>query len=381
MLDLEDGDVLRIGRKLKRGNAHVTVAVNAQGVTTTPLATSLTNAGVVQTLVYADTEAATAVNLRITSGKSNGQPFHNVQQFLQALRQLANNVNQIMKTTLAHVGAGDYNVGFAPHANDDDHQLEFELRPDGKLEVIGTRSFWANFFFRIEKGKYQRTFDGAIAERPQHDGTDLNPKKVMFIGARPMTGERYVVALEGTVVPRAAETAFYGQGALNAALANADIALFRAGANAAAIGRRNEKVRLLLGGNLWSTLDRRIALEMGCSLPIQNSPMIDHQQENPDFVLGRWMYNPRATQTYDTGGENGRTQLMCPSVVEYQNSTDRVCYHALMPQEKVQTLRLKMFMRIRAYDEKTDTFSMKVLQCPTSATDWWHARLHFVSKD
>ena len=35
-------------------------------------------------------------------------------------------------------------------------------------------------------------------------------------------------------------------------------------------------------------LDRRVALEVGCSLPIKNSPMFDHGNEAPDFVLGRF---------------------------------------------------------------------------------------------
>ena len=83
----------------------------------------------------------------------------------------------------------------------------------------------------------------------------------------------------------------------------------------------------------------------------------------------------------DTSGSNGATEVMCPSVVEYQNSTDRVCYHALRPQEKVQTIRLKLFVRVRAYNDLTDDFTMKTLECPTEKTDWWHTRLHFVSKD
>ena len=68
-------------------------------------------------------------------------------------------------------------------------------------------------------------------------------------------------------------------------------------------------------------------------------------------------------------------------VVEYQNSTDRVQYHGLMPQEKVQTIRVKMFVRVRTYDDATDTFSMRTERVPTSKTDWWHTRLHFISKD
>jgi hypothetical protein len=56
-------------------------------------------------------------------------------------------------------------------------------------------------------------------------------------------------------------------------------------------------------------------------------------------------------------------------------------YHQLRPQDKVQTLRLKLFARVRTYNESKDTYSMETIEVPTNKTDWWHARLHFVSKD
>ena len=137
----------------------------------------------------------------------------------------------------------------------------------------------------------------------------------------------------------------------------------------------------MLAGNVYATLDRRVSLEMGCSLPIVNSPMIDHNQESPDFVLGRWIFNSMHRMSIGSDGKDARNELSGAGVTEYQNSTDRVAYHALMPQEKVQTVRLKLFLRVRTYDADTDTFGMATIECPTSKTDWWHARLHFVSKD
>ena len=34
-----------------------------------------------------------------------------------------------------------------------------------------------------------------------------------------------------------------------------------------------------------------------------------------------------------------------------------------------------------ATEETTETWSMRVSELPTTSTDWWHARIHFVSKD
>ena len=322
--------------------------------------------------VYAPGQAGKAYGIR-----SDGLPFYNVHQFLKALRDVANYFNQVIfKANIASTG-GNHHVGFtyvqAGEPADSKH-LDFELRSDGKLEVIGSRVFWANFFISIEKPKYQRILDGTRVTAGEK-----------YIGLKPETGARYDVGVRGVSAIVGDGFVFYEQGpeigGAHAPWAGPNTVAHLRGGNNGDFSYRNEKLRMALLGNVWSTLDRRIALEMGCSLPLQNSPMIDHNEEAPDFALGRWMYNPRATQSLDTAGSNGSTEVMCPAVVEYQNSTDRVCYHTLRPQEKVQTIRLKLFVRIRAYNDLLDEFSMKTLACPTEKTDWWHTRLHFVSKD
>ena len=68
-------------------------------------------------------------------------------------------------------------------------------------------------------------------------------------------------------------------------------------------------------------------------------------------------------------------------VITLQGAKDRVLYHTLRPQAKLQTVRLRLFARVRTYNEVEDTWKMRTMAVPTSSTDWWHARLHFVSKD
>ena len=116
-----------------------------------------------------------------------------------------------------------------------------------------------------------------------------------------------------------------------------------------------------------------------------NSPMVDHNEETPDFVLGRWMF-PRTAESIITGGsqahglqtQTSMTQKDHMGVITLQGAKDRVMYHTLRPQAKLQTVRLRLFARVRTYDEVNNLWKMAV---PTSATDWWHTRLHFVSKD
>ena len=70
-----------------------------------------------------------------------------------------------------------------------------------------------------------------------------------------------------------------------------------------------------------------------------------------------------------------------PACTEYQGARDRVTYHELRPQAKIQTLRIKLFARIRTFDKKREQYGMRVIDLPTAQTDWWHARMHFMSKD
>jgi DMSO/TMAO reductase YedYZ molybdopterin-dependent catalytic subunit len=119
-----------------------------------------------------------------------------------------------------------------------------------------------------------------------------------------------------------------------------------------------------------------------------NSPMVDHNEETPDFVLGRWMF-PRTAESIITGGsqahglqtQTSMTQKDHMGVITLQGAKDRVLYHTLRPQAKLQTVRLRLFARVRTYDEVNNLWKMKTMAVPTSATDWWHTRLHFVSKD
>ena len=109
--------------------------------------------------------------------------------------------------------------------------------------------------------------------------------------------------------------------------------------------------------------------------------MVDHQRETPDFVLGRWIWrtDPRI-ESNDKGGSR-RYHSAMPACTEYQGAQDRITYHELQPQAKIQTLRIKLFARLRTFNEASESYGMRIVDLPTSNTDWWHTRLHFMSKD
>ena len=160
-----------------------------------------------------------------------------------------------------------------------------------------------------------------------------------------------------------------------------DITLFNThpSGNAASLALSTHAVTL--GASVFGSLERRIALEVGCSLPIKNSPMIDHQKETPDFVLGRWIWRTDPRIESNEYGGSRRYHSNMPACTEYQGAQDRITYHELQAQSKIQTLRIKLFARLRTFDEVKEEWGMRVIALPTSDTDWWHARLHFMSKD
>ena len=152
---------------------------------------------------------------------------------------------------------------------------------------------------------------------------------------------------------------------------------FLSGAHAAA----KLKVSVQLDQNVFLGMDRRVAVELGTSLPIKQSPIVDHQKQFPDFVIGRWIY--RSDNQYLVNDKGGASSYStnAEATREYQGPRDRVVYHQLMPQNKVQTLRVKLFARVRDFNADTEVYTIRTISLPTDAVDWWHARLHFVSKD
>ena len=63
-----------------------------------------------------------------------------------------------------------------------------------------------------------------------------------------------------------------------------------------------------------------------------------------------------------------------------QGPRDRVVFHHLRPQQKIQTLRMRLWARVKTYDAVNDRWGMKTIICPIQNSDYWHARLHFRHK-
>ena len=362
MIDREDDATYLIRVARHSGASVANYFVPAGGVVATEMATQIAPGVAGETLaaVYVPGEAFVLQ-----------QNFQNVQQFVYALQEFASTINSVFNAPIVANVVG-YNIpvigadidGDAVEADKLVTHFEFQLGTDGHLRAIGTKAFWANFFIVIEKPQHQYAFEG--------QKTTSN----VLAGAMQIALKDDGSVYEPILLQNDTHVLFQNPGAQG--FTGADINTATTLAN---LAYRNTKLQYRFSANIWSTIDRRVAVEIGCSLPIVNNPMVDHNKEHPDFTIGRWMFNPRARVSALGSGINPSMEVNAPSIIEYQNSTDRVAYHSLMPQDKLHTLRLRMYCRVRKYSAEKDEFSMDTIVMPTSKTDWWHCRLHFVSKD
>ena len=109
--------------------------------------------------------------------------------------------------------------------------------------------------------------------------------------------------------------------------------------------------------------------------------MVDHNVEAPDFVLGRYMFHQPYTLIADQTGQGITLQIPGLGTRQMQGPKDRVCYHHLRPQQRIQNIRVRLWARVRTYDETTKTWGMKAIECPVEGGDFWHLKLHFVEKN
>ena len=287
-------------------------------------------------------------------------------------------------------------TGNHPDLGADDNpgkHVRCDLTGDGRLRIRGSRLFWSTHFIRFTNPKYMymfngkrrqtRTTDAVTGEHTYYDESQYayNIDGTSLFGRNTVDTHRIVsrFSANGRFCSLRAMPNSFGTTAQN----RARLVSTGAGAAGTAVNKayRNSVTTIIFGANLLSTADRRIAVELGCSLPIVNNPLVDHGVESPDITLGRWMFNPMVRIKTTVRGQNMEFEGSAPDVFEFQNATDRVQYHSLMPQDKIHMLRVKMYARVRSYDPERDRFDMNTVVYPMKKADWWHARLHFVSKD
>ena len=279
---------------------------------------------------------------------------------------------------------------------DPDHHLRFSLNVTGHLTIYGTRLFWATHLVHIPIKKYQRIFLGSNWRHSEDQRiVSLTPYETgygSYLGTMSATGAE-LAGTQANTIENKILVLNDGQGYVRRwseiindyFVANVDgsvvswLPYIRAplGAENAAAVWREIKAQFNFMGNLYSTFDRRVCIEVGTSLPLKNSPLVEDNKEASDFILGRFFINPGLRIDSDVHGEYRQITHHGPTVYTLMDGSKRVLYHQLHPQQKITTMRIKLYARVRTYDDASDKWSMRVITLPTELTDWWHIRLHF----
>ena len=275
------------------------------------------------------------------------RPYSSIADILHRAQQIARTVKHLRLTNPDNYDIADpdsYKSWNRDTTVQDDLEPEvsIDMTAGGLLRFKGNQNFWVNFLIHIPNPKYQILLLG---------------KEQEYIAIDAQAGTEYApYDADGYVVRQT-----------------------RLGDDV--WGSANDTKRAFVGGAcIPKTLDRRVAIEVGCSLPVKNSPMLDHGVESPDFVIGRYFYTPEfsAYAPRESAAISLNVHDLGPQQV--QGPKDRVCYHHLGPQQKIQALRLRLWARVRTYNADTRTWGMKTIQMPVEGSDFWHVKLHFRHK-
>ena len=351
------------------------------------------------------------------AGISSAVQLTSVAQLMERLQTIAQIVNAAMSApagantgSLNDVTSNAIPAAFKGYASlgepADTTHLTFRLNRSGRLVIEGTKAFWSVCAIEIPNTQYQFGIYGSTTDEK---GPFYTYHKRRYLTVNPLTAtsstSNMVAKRDGTAsaatgdvavaacnltsgnVPKVlAVQTVHHPNAVTTVLQGAAPFLDPNGANTpqsyynGAHACSSELVSVFCAESLYMGLDRRVGIELGTSLPIKYSPLVDHQMEYPDYIIGRWMFRTDNQYVINDKGENSTYGTDAGAAREYQGARDRVTYHALMPQNKLQVLRTKLFARVRKFSEATEEYGMRMIDLPTNSTDWWHARLHFVSK-
>jgi hypothetical protein len=280
------------------------------------------------------------------------RPYLTILEIMERCREIATAVGTfISREGLAgniwteNAAAGQY---VAEH-------FRISLSANGQMVFSANRIFWANFAIEVPQQKYRQIIFKDATKR--------------YLSLHPLNGREVEVPFT-EVAPGVLQSAVFAN------------PIWGGGPDVGDITDTTE-LEFFASGNVLNTLDRRVTLEVGCSLPVKNSPLYDHGQEAPDFVLGRYMFHsPYTMQNVVPSAFAIAPTIVVPQLgtCTLQGSGDRVVYHHLQPQQKIQVLRLKLWARVRTYSEAKQSWGMKTIVCPVDSIDYWHVRLHFIEK-
>ena len=297
--------------------------------------------------------------------------FTTVAQFMDRLDTIAAKISETINAGFAAGAHFEFDPVLPFTVVPAEKHLEFRLHNSGRLQIRGSRTFWSYFCIHMPNAHYRSIFLGSYFNHNQNQ---------RILSVNPRTGELFPTLgdarLAFAILAGAERALTKGWASLDLALnAQFEAQVSNNPALPASQAFGSTIFGLMLHGNLYSSLDERVCIEVGTSLPMTHSALIEDNKEKPDYSLGRFMFDSGLRINYSFGEESH--EVHGPSTYEMMSSEKRVMYHRLMPQEKVSVLRIQMYIRRRVYDVVKNLWTMRVDPLPTISTDWWHCRLHF----
>ena len=318
-------------------------------------------------------------NTRDYQFRNDIEVFTTFAQIGHRLADLADKISEFINAGFNAGANADFEfpncAAFVHPAHPAPQHLAFRLHSSGRLQIYGSRTFWSYFCLHIPSKRYQRSFLGH-QYKPKTDQRviSMNPSsgayienRVTFDAAHPTRGFVQGWGLIDVELDPNQTQNWKGIG-----FPFSDFISTYQGVNDVYQQTvRTLQLSVLMAGNIFSSLDRRICIEVGTSLPITHSALVEDNRESSDFILGRFMLDP-SLRANDVDGFDFHAQKFV-----LMDSSKRVLYHRLSPQPDVNTVRLQIYVRVRTFDETTDTWSMRTEILQMDQTDWWHIRVHF----
>ena len=240
----------------------------------------------------------------------------------------------------------DWNVAAAALSDDDKRatHLHARITPSGVLSIAATRLFWNNFF--LEFSEYGQEIFGF----PQYitfsdTGGILQESGFVDPDTNLMSSYAPLVPTEA-----AWKTVF------------------------AANGDRS----------IWGSLETRLSVSLGTSIPLQRSLVIMDDKESRTFELGSWSLNNEVKTVFNIEGASFgsaftvETQSRSGHVVLKSSSDTITEWLHLKPDTGLRNLRLRLYIRERIFAGGKWKIEMRELDVKPWAT--WNAKLFFVRK-
>ena len=296
--------------------------------------------------------------------------YNSIQDVIDRLGEIENSINHYVNNVVMTFANGfQYHDAARTGANPAGQSyvgtgaqlIRFKIDRRGNFRIEARSDFYAHFVIEFPLKKYRQIFFGNTTQR--------------FVWAHPTTGIFYKPGVNDDYRPYD----IAANGALTTR-APPDVGGTPYDINNYVTDQAQGRETVFKGDpSVFHTLDRRVTIEVGCSLPLMNSPFVDHGKEAPDYVLGRYMFHrPYTIESQDAGAYSIHAHGV--GTLQLQGPKDRVCYHQLRPQQKVQQIRLKLWMRVREFDDDKETWGMTTLVCPVEKSDYWQIKLHFKEK-